>query len=226
MRANYVECTPDTAISDVARRMVDADVSCAILRLPEGHGIVTDRDLRARVIAAGRSPDGPVGSVMTAPTLSVDPEMPASEVAFTMLENGIRHVPVIDARGNVLGVVRDVDLLASEESHPLSLRRAIQATRTVEELRRVARRLPQVLIGLGDAAMPGGSISRVHATIADAIVERLIDLTAPPTPSCWRRRTRGSPTCVSLASSISCERVSRPATSSRWPSSDRSPGRT
>ncbi len=178
VRSRYVETSPDSSIAETARRMVEAEVSCAIVRLPQGHGIVTDRDLRARVVAVGRSLDAPVETIMTTPAIAVDPGQPASEVTFTMLENGIRHVPVIDARGNLVGIIRDIDLLASEESHPLSLRREVQSARSVEELRKVASRLPSVLVGLGDAALPGGSVSRIHATIADAVVMRMIELAA------------------------------------------------
>ncbi len=40
-----------------------------------GFGIVTDRDLRSNLIAAGRSADAPLSEVMTSPALTVGPEL-------------------------------------------------------------------------------------------------------------------------------------------------------
>jgi CBS domain-containing protein len=195
LRTRYVECAPETSIGEAAQAMVAADVSCAVVRLGEGHGIITDRDLRARVVAVGRSLDAPVRDVMSAPVLSVDPECPSSEVALAMLEHGVRHVPVIDAAGNVLGVVRDVDLLAADATHPFTLSREIRRAATVADLRQVATGLPGVLIGLADSRMPGASISRIHATIADAIVARLVELIMRD-----ERPLNFSPTWVALGS--------------------------
>jgi len=195
LRTKYVECSPQTSIGEVAQSMVAADVSCAIVRLSEGHGIVTDRDLRARVVAVGRSLDAPVRDVMSAPALSVDPERPSSEVAFAMLENGIRHVPVIDAAGVVLGVIRDVDLLAADATHPFTLGREIRSARTVADLRQIATRLPEVLIGLHESRISGVSISRIHVAIADAIVTRMVELIKQP-----ERPLNFSPTWIALGS--------------------------
>jgi CBS domain-containing protein len=169
-------CTPDTTIAEAARKMVSADVSCAVIRLPQGHGIVTDHDLRARVIAADHSTDAPVAEVMSAPALAADPECPASDVALMMLERGVRHMPVIDARGEVIGVVRDVDLLHAETRTPFTLRREVAAAATAEQIRAIASRLPQMLVGLHDAGTSATQISRVHAAMADAIIQRLLEL--------------------------------------------------
>ena len=52
-----------TPISEVARAMADAGVTAAVVRLADQIGIVTDWDIRARVVAEGRSPDDPIGAV-------------------------------------------------------------------------------------------------------------------------------------------------------------------
>jgi CBS domain-containing protein len=93
-----------------------------------------------------------------------------------MLENGIRHVPVIDAAGRVHGVIRDVDLLAAEATHPFTLSREVRSAATVAELQAIAARLPEVLTGLHDSRIPGATISRIHATVADAVITRLLEL--------------------------------------------------
>ncbi len=168
-------CEPQTPVGEVARQMVDANVTCAVIRLTEGYGIVTDHDLRERVIAAGRSYEVPVSEVMSAPALTADPEVMVSDVALTMIERGVRHVPVVRS-GEVIGVLRDVDLLAAETRTPFTLRREITAAATPRQVTEVAARLPSVLTALHDAESSAQQISRVHTAIADALITRLLEL--------------------------------------------------
>ena len=112
------------------------------MRLGRGHfGIVTDRDLRSRVVAKGVSADAPVSQVMTAPAVTIGAERNGADVLMTMLDHGIRHLPVLTPRAEVLGVVSDLDLLTAETRTPFALRRAIAAAGDTDRLRDAARRL-------------------------------------------------------------------------------------
>lgn len=57
-----------------------------------------------------------VRDVMSAPVVSVRPEMPLKEVARLFIERRISGVPVVDADGNVLGVVSEADFLVKERA--------------------------------------------------------------------------------------------------------------
>ena len=107
-------------VGAVAVRMRDEDTSSALVRMPDGSlGIVTDHDLRARVLAPGIDLATPVAEVATAPVLSVRPELPADDAVLVLLAHGIRHLPVVRADGEVLGVVEDIDLLAASTRTPV-----------------------------------------------------------------------------------------------------------
>ncbi len=118
-------CRGSEPIREAARRMTDQGASAVLV--PHGHtfGIVTDRDLRTRVIAAGLSPDEPVSAIMTEPAYTVTADRLGSDVLLDMLERNVHHIPVLSAAGQVLGVVDDGDLVAAEGRKPLLLRRAI-----------------------------------------------------------------------------------------------------
>ncbi|MGH3116205.1 MAG: putative nucleotidyltransferase substrate binding domain-containing protein [Gaiellales bacterium] len=191
IREQPIICEPDVSLRDAARRMADAGASSVLVRLDgDDFGIVTDHDLRSRVVAEGLSVDAPVSRVMTAPAFTVGPELNGADVLLAMLGRGIRHVPVLSARAEVLGVVSDVDLLAAETRTPFVLRRAITDARDVEELRRAARRLNPTLIGLHQVDLPPAQISAVISVVADALIRRAIELTTasagpPPTEFAW-----------------------------------------
>ena len=191
IREQPIICESDVPIRDAARLMVDAGASSVLVWLDHGElGIVTDQDLRSRVVAEGRSVDDPVSRVMTAPAVSVGPDQNGADVLLTMLDRSIRHVPVLSAPGEVLGVISDVDLLAAETRTPFVLRRAVADARDVEELRRAARRLNPTVIGLHQADLAPPQISAVISVVLDALVRRTIELATvsagpPPAEFAW-----------------------------------------
>ena len=104
--------------------------TCAVVDLGEALGIVTDRDLRTRVVAGGLPFDAPVSEAMTAPAYTVAADRLGSEVWLDMLDRGVRHFPVLSATGRVLGVVEDTDLVAAETRSSFHLRAAIARATT------------------------------------------------------------------------------------------------
>ena len=107
--------------------MVDAGASCVVVDLGDRLGIVTDRDIRTRVAAAGAGPETPLSAVMTAPARTVAADRSETEALFEMLDHGVRHLPVLEADRRLVGVLDDVDLLASERRAPFRLRARIAA---------------------------------------------------------------------------------------------------
>jgi CBS domain-containing protein len=128
------------------------------------------------VVAQGRPVDAPVSDVMSAPAVTVGPGELGTELMLTMVDRGVRHLPVLAERGEIVGVVTDVDLLAAEARTPLVVRRAIDAARDVDELRRAAQRLPPAVVALHDAQLGAGQISAIMAAVVDATVRRSVEL--------------------------------------------------
>lgn len=191
LRERPVVCEPSSTIRDAARAMADAGASSALVRLPDRQfGILTDRDLRVRVVADGTPNDAPVTEAMSAPVYSTGPESPGTEVMLEMLDRGIQHVPVISASGEPLGVLTDVDLLAVETRTPFWLRRSIDRATDTGELRTAVSQLNPTVIALQEADVPPAQISAIIAIVADAVTRRLIELTidelgAPPCAFTW-----------------------------------------
>ncbi len=87
---------PHDAIGEAARAMVDSGGS-AMLVVDEGRpcGIVTVRDLAARVLARDGDGTQPVGRVMSSPVFTLPPETPALDALLAMTARGIHHVAVL-----------------------------------------------------------------------------------------------------------------------------------
>jgi CBS domain-containing protein len=118
------------------------EASSVLVELGDGEfGIVTDRDLRSRVVAGRLSADDPVSAAMSVPVVGVGADQTGADVMLTMLDHDIRHVPVFSGPGKALGVIVAIDLVAAETSSPFVLRRAIARARNKGELQEAAGRL-------------------------------------------------------------------------------------
>lgn len=183
IRAPVVRCSPGEEVGSVARRMTDAGATCAIVELRGGGlGILTDRDLRTRVVAAGRAGDSPVGELMTTPVYTVGAERIGAEVLFEMLERGIRHAPVLSTRGALIGVVEDADLFAAQPHAWFRARRAIERAATPEQLAAVARSLPAIAADLQSTQARPLEIARVLSALGDALAVRALTLSTSDAP--------------------------------------------
>ena len=107
---------------------------------PEGLGIVTDVDLRDKVVAVRASGDTPVGAIMSTPVQTIGAEVFASEASIHMMEAGVNHLPVLDGQGEVLGVLSASSLMSMDALSPFALRHFIMGAATVEEVGRVGPR--------------------------------------------------------------------------------------
>jgi CBS domain-containing protein len=182
LRAPTVLCEPMEAIRSVARRMTEAGGTSAIVNLGNAFGIVTDRDIRTKIVAAGLPLSAPVATVMTFPVYSVPPERTGGEVLFELLERGIRHAPVVTESGQLVGVIEDTDLFAAQSRSWFGLRRSISRAGTVEELAGVARRLPGVVADLHASRMRALEVVRVLSALVDALTTRALELAGPASP--------------------------------------------
>src|SRR5207245_2342207 len=157
---------------------------------PKGLGILTDRDLRTRVLAAGRPGTTPVAEVMSFPAVTVHQDETAASVLAQMFERGVHHFPVVDAEGSLIGVVTDTDLMRLERYSPAALRSAIERAGDVEGATAAGRDLPRVVSSLVDAGADPVDIGHVVGVAIDVLTNRLIDLAmhqlgSPPVPWAW-----------------------------------------
>lgn len=183
MREALVRCRPDESVREVARRMVDDGASSAIVELDDGElGIVTDQDLRVRVVAGDVGRDAPIARAMTAPAFTAGASEMAADVMVDMINRGIRHVPVLSPRRQVLGVVCDIDLLAAETRTPFMVRRRIARASSTDELELVARDLRRTVIALHDAEIPPAQLCAIIAAFADALARRALQLLCDAEP--------------------------------------------
>jgi CBS domain-containing protein len=115
MTPNPACCTADTSLQEVAKMMVDND--CGEIPIVRSRtdrtviGVVTDRDIVCRLIAAGKNPmEYTAEACMSTPVVAVRESTPVEKCAELMEESKIRRVPVVDGGGMVCGIVSQADI--------------------------------------------------------------------------------------------------------------------
>jgi CBS domain-containing protein len=169
-------CKPDTTIREAAAMMTAGAENSILIDLGGSLGILTDRDLRSRVVANGASYDAPVSSVMSAPAYTVGPDRRGGQVLLDMLDRGVRHFPVVGARREVIGVIEAVDLLSVEGMSSFYLRRAIASAGSTDELARLTEGLRPAVVALHEARQAASSIAAIYSVVLDALTRRLVEL--------------------------------------------------
>jgi CBS domain-containing protein len=169
-------CSADEPIREAAKRMTAEGASAVLVPAGQTLGIVTDRDLRSRVVAAGVSAEAPVSAIMTAPAWTVRADALGGDVLLDMLDRGVHHVPVRSAAGEVLGVLDDGDLIAAEARKPFLLRRAIDLAGSATDLASAVAGLTPMVIALHDARVEAEQIAAIRSVVLDALTRRLVEL--------------------------------------------------
>ena len=168
----------DERLGDVAAAMTEHGVTAALVASTTGMpiGIVTDHDIRARVVAAGKAVDDPVETVMTAPLIRLPVGAPVYEALLRMEQAGVRHLAVEDASGGISAVVDKEALIRSPRYAPMVVLRDIaRATSADEVARRCERTVPLAAGLLGSTSRPR-PVTSTLTSVFDAATTRLIEL--------------------------------------------------
>jgi CBS domain-containing protein len=178
IRTPTITCRPSENIGVVAQRMTRSGANAVIVELDDhgGMGIITDRDLRTRVLAAGRTGAVRADAVMTTPVYAVSPDRLGGEILYEMLERGIRHAPVVSDRGRLVGVLEAVDLYGAQPRSWFGARRAIERVRTLDGLSQAAARLPELMLDLHHSSVPALELAPVLSALVDALTRRALEL--------------------------------------------------
>jgi CBS domain-containing protein len=183
LRGEPVICGPATPIREAAEAMTAAGASAAVVDLGDRLGILTDRDLRTRVVAGGLPYDAPVEAAMSAPAYTAREDALGGEILLEMLDRGIGHFPVLSATKNVIGVVRAIDLHAPETLSSFRLRRAIARADSFAELGQEAAGLRSGVVALHDAQVGAVGVQLVYSVLLDALTRRTIELALADVPA-------------------------------------------
>jgi len=190
MTPTLQSCPPSTSIVVAARLMRDNAISSlVIMEKNELHGIITLNDISNKVVAEGKSSEGPISEVMTPSPLTLEPSSIGSDILHLMVEKRISHIPIA-SNGKLLGIVTKTDLTKFQADNSASLVHDIAQSNSSYELASATSRIPQLLANLVGSGNRHDIITRLITDISDAATRRLLKLAErklgpAPVPYLW-----------------------------------------
>ena len=171
-----ITVAPDTSIRTAAQQMRELRVS-SVLLVEQGHlfGLVTDSDLRNRVVAQGLDIDRPVADIATLAPLTVQAPSPAFDALLLMARHNIHHMPVMDGT-RVVGMITATDLAEQHSTSAVYLAGDVYKQTTVQGLVRTSAKIRPLQQHLAAADASAYRTGHIITTITDAITTRLIYL--------------------------------------------------
>ena len=183
-----VSCPLHTPISQAVRLMNRHNTDALMITGPDGDplGIITDFDIRGRVVAQGIDIALPVSRIMSAPVVTVDESTPVFEAILLEQDRSIDHLAVTDGSDNLVGILRSSRLVRPDRYSLVILTQQIRKASTVEGVAECRERLPALVVSLVDSGVLPRSICHVTTAVSDAATKRVIDLAVEElgTPPC------------------------------------------
>lgn len=176
-----LSCSPETSIQVAAKRMAEEQVSSIIVCSKNGlpKGIVTDKDLRNRVLALGISSEKAISSVMTSPVITRKRQDGFSELYLAMIRHRLHHLVLTEDGSDqspVCGIISDHDIFLSMGNSPAVLIHGLINTLEVSEMRKIRDRAEQMLRYYLENEVSMEFVSSVMTEINDLIIRQALVL--------------------------------------------------
>ncbi len=186
-----ITASHDISIQEAASIMSQKKISALVLvdskAIPVG--IVTDRDLRDKVVAKGRNLNNSIKDIMSPPLIRADSREYGFEALLKMIKHNVHHLLVIKD-GALKGIITNHDLMLFQGTSPVSLVKDIENQQSIEGLVPLAKRVDNIVGLLLKEGVRAGNIGRVISEINDRIVNKILEVAElkygePPVPYCW-----------------------------------------
>jgi CBS domain-containing protein len=196
MHTNVLTCPPEETIVGVARRMTERGVGSVIVVDDIGipMGILTDGDLRSKVLASGKLINQPVIDVMNRPVQCVAPDDFCFEAILSMTTNRIKYLPVMDGM-KLVGIISEHDLMVSQGNNPVAVIKGIQQATNIDQVVLIRKNIDLAMNVILEHGGMAKDICELITTLNDHLTQKIIALAEeamvreghgrPPVPYAW-----------------------------------------
>ena len=186
-------CDATQSIRSVATLMSEHGRDCVIITDGDRMvGMLSDSDLRDRVVATGQSVDSPVAEVMTTDLLTIRSEASVFEGMMAMEQRSWQHLILLDNEGLMKGLVSDADLARAWLASPAALRRRLGDADSGSALRELRAAADQAIVTLYRRGVRAKDLLKINTRFNDALTVRVLEIVraAQPEPPaglrwCW-----------------------------------------
>ena len=172
----------------VAKKMTNEKFSAALVKTEKDNyiGIITDHDLRKRVVAENHSLEIPIFEVMSSPLLTISSTSLVFEAFLMMHEHSTRHLAVKDQNNKYIGIISSEELINVQRNSTSYILREIDNSTNIDDLIITRTKVPTLVNTLVESGARSQLICHIITSIFEAIAEKAIsfaidELGEPPT---------------------------------------------
>jgi len=188
---DVVTASQDITIKEAAEIMSEKRISSLVLVDLEGIpvGIVTDRDLRDKIVSKGRDIKDKVSGIMSISLIKAEAREYCFEALLKMIRYSIHHLIVVD-EGRLKGIITNHDLMMLQGTSPISIAREIESQQTIEGLALPAKKINAIIKILLKEGAKASNITKIITEINDRLVRNILEIAErkfgkPPVDYCW-----------------------------------------
>ncbi|MCF8029399.1 MAG: DUF294 nucleotidyltransferase-like domain-containing protein [Desulfohalobiaceae bacterium] len=181
-----VSCGEKASAREAAQQMTEHRRSAIVILDEENRykGLLTDHDLREKVIARGLSPETAVKEIASSPLITLPSNSRVFEAILLMMQHDIKHLAVTEDSSKLLGIATEEDLLLTQGRSPVFLMHELQHSQSIQEIAARYSQLPGLIRSLLDSGAKAEHLNRIITAISDAILNRVMEFalaeTGPP----------------------------------------------
>ncbi len=172
-----ISCESSLPINKAAEIMTEHKNSAILIKRGDDIvGIVTDHDLRRRVLSGELKSDEPISKIMSSPLISLSKKALSFEAVLLMQDKNISHLPLKDNEGKIESIIDSKQMLKLKWYSPDIMIREFYNETDIKKIGARQRRLPGLIKTLVDSGAAPANINRVITATSDAITESFIKL--------------------------------------------------
>lgn len=167
------------SIYEAVKKMTEYKTTSIFINFKSGEvGIVTDSDLRKKVILATKNYSDPVGEIASTNLITIDKSDFLYNALLLMTEYSLKRL-IVTKESTIIGTIEQVDLLSafSHKSHLINLR--IKKAKNIDDIKVVTKDLTHVLTSLQDRGVKVRHITKLVNQLNSKIYEKVYTLIFP-----------------------------------------------
>ncbi|MFV8340838.1 DUF294 nucleotidyltransferase-like domain-containing protein [Flavobacterium sp. XS2P39] len=190
-----VTCSATTTVKSIAETMTKKNVGAILVvedMLPVG--IITDKDLRNKIVTGEFPITTTADLIMTAPVITYPKKMTVTQAQMAMMKSNISHLCITkDGTPNskAVGILSKHDVMVELGNNPAVLIKAVKRAKKFKQIKPIRASIMQLLQGYLDQNIPMTLTSKIITELNDVCIKQVITIalkkmkTPPPVKFAW-----------------------------------------
>ncbi len=167
----------EDTIFHIANQMKDHNVGSIVLVNDQNHplGIITDTDLRNKVVAQQLPTNSPGQEIMSGPVQTIPHGLSMGEMVITMIKTGKHHLVITEdgtINSGIIGIISDHDLMISQGNHPAALIKQIRQVKNLDDLPLIRDKAQELVQNYLESEVSVDLVAGFISEINDQIVRK------------------------------------------------------